>query len=166
MNVPSNAAYRSRRTIARGNCPLQEVTGEAVDISEYLDVSFYYHVSYAEENAGLGETRMRRMLGVSHRVGGLVSYLILTQKGAVMSRTTVQRVTNLETQTGEVKSAIDEFDNDIRRHSKEDDEYGFEASKPNPEGWSEYMGVNSGFEASKPNSEDWSEQFDQPMNDP
>jgi hypothetical protein len=85
---------------------------------------------------------------------------------AFMSRTTVQHIKNLETQTEEFKSAIDEFDNDIRRHSKEDDEYGFEASKPNPEGWSEYIGFNSGFEAWEPNSEDWSEQFDQPMNNP
>jgi hypothetical protein len=55
----------------RGNCPLQEVTGETVDISEYLDFGFYDHVY--KENAGLGETLIGRWLGVSHRVGGLMS---------------------------------------------------------------------------------------------
>ncbi len=68
----------------RGDCPLQEVTGETVDISEYLDFSFYDHVWY-KENAGLGVTLIGRWLGVSHRVGGLMSYWILTQKGTVIS---------------------------------------------------------------------------------
>ncbi len=84
---------------------MQEVTGETVDISEYLDFSFYDHVWY-KENAGLGVTLIGRWLGVSHRVGGLMSYWILTQKGTVISRTTVQRVTNLEKQTDEFKSLL------------------------------------------------------------
>jgi hypothetical protein len=67
----------------RGNCPLQEVTGETVDISEYLDFGFYDHVWY-KVNAGLGETSIGRWLGVSQRVGGLMSYLILTQKATVI----------------------------------------------------------------------------------
>jgi hypothetical protein len=57
----------------RGACPLKEVTGETVDISEYLDFGFYDHISF-KENAGLGVTSIGRWLGVSHRVGGLVSY--------------------------------------------------------------------------------------------
>ena len=61
----------------------------------------------------------------------------------------------------EFKTAINEFDNDISRHSKEDDEHGFEASKPNPESWSECMGVDYRFEALKPNL-----KFRQIMNDP
>jgi hypothetical protein len=62
----------------------------------------------------------------------------------------------LEKQTVEFKSVIDDFDNDIRRHSKEDDEHGFEASKPNPEDRSEYMEYDSDFQ----------EEFNQTMNDP
>jgi hypothetical protein len=79
----------------RGACPLEEVTGETVGICEYLDFGFYDHVSF-KENAGLGVTSIGRWLGVSHRVGGLVSYWILTIKGTVISCTTVQRVTALE----------------------------------------------------------------------
>jgi hypothetical protein len=55
-------------TQARGlqeACPLEDVTGETVDISEYLDFGFYDHVSY-KENAGLGMTAIGRWLGVSH----------------------------------------------------------------------------------------------------
>jgi hypothetical protein len=57
----------------RGACPLEEVTGETVDILEYLDFGFYDHLSF-KENAGLGVTSIGRWLGVSHRVKGLVSY--------------------------------------------------------------------------------------------
>lgn len=56
-----------------GRCPLERITGESVDISEYLDFGFFDRVWY-KENAGLGETKMGRWLGVSHRVGSLMSY--------------------------------------------------------------------------------------------
>jgi hypothetical protein len=59
----------------RGECPLQEVMGETVDMSEYLDFGFYGHVSH-KENAGLGPTLIERWLGVSHRAGGLMSYWV------------------------------------------------------------------------------------------
>ena len=86
-----------------GRCPLKRITGESVDISEYLDFGFFDRVWY-KENAGLGETKLGRWLGVSHRVGTLMSFWVLTEECRVMSRTTVQRVTNLELQTDEVKA--------------------------------------------------------------
>jgi hypothetical protein len=43
--------HTSRRT----RCPLEQVTGETVDIAEYLDFGFYDRISY-KENTGLGET--------------------------------------------------------------------------------------------------------------
>ena len=73
----------------RGVFPLQDVTRETPDISEYLDFGFCDHVSY-KENAGLWMTAIGSWFGVSHRVGGIMSYWILTQKGMVISRTTVQ----------------------------------------------------------------------------
>jgi hypothetical protein len=83
-------------------------------MSEYLDFGFYDHVSY-KENAGLGATAIGRWLGVSHRVGGLMSHWALTQNATVMSRMTVQRVTNLEKETDEMKAGIKEFDAEISR---------------------------------------------------
>jgi hypothetical protein len=139
----------------RGNSPLQEVTGETIDISEYLDFGFYDHVWY-KENAGLGATLIGRWLGVSHRVGSLMSYWILTQKGTVISRTTVQHVTNLEKQTDEFRSAIEEYDVDIRKCFKEDEEFGFEGAKPTPEDWAEFMEFDPDFQ----------EEFNQIVNDP
>jgi hypothetical protein len=91
-----------------GRCPLERITGETVDISEYLDFGFYDWVWY-RENAGLGETKLGRWLGVSHRVGTLMSFWVLTSTGKVLSRTTVQRVTNLETKVEENKTRMTSF---------------------------------------------------------
>ena len=57
---------------------IEPVTGETVDIYEYLDFGFYDQVWY-HENAGLGERLPGCWLGVSHRVGILMSYWILTR---------------------------------------------------------------------------------------
>ena len=86
-----------------GRCPLERITGETVDISEYLDFGFYDWVWY-RDNAGLGMTKLGRWLGVSHRIGTLMSFWILTATGKVLSRTTVQRVTNLELQIDDNKA--------------------------------------------------------------
>ena len=85
------------------------MTGETPGISEYLDFGFYDHVSY-KENAGLGMTAIRRWLGLYHRVDRIMSYWILTQKGTVISRTTVQRLNIIERDTDEVKASVSKFD--------------------------------------------------------
>ena len=58
----------------------------------------------------MGETKIGKWLGVSHRVGPLMSYWVLTREGQVLSRTTVQRVTNLELKTNENITRYKEFD--------------------------------------------------------
>jgi hypothetical protein len=45
----------------------------------------------------------------------------------------------LEKQTEEFKYSIDAFGKDMKCYFEEDDELGLEASKPNPEDWSECM---------------------------
>jgi hypothetical protein len=97
MSLTSNTTFN-----LDGRTPLEQITGETPDISEYLDFGFYDWAWY-KDNAGLGENKMGRWLGVSHRIGNLMSYWILTATGHVISRTTVQRVTHLELSTDEVK---------------------------------------------------------------
>jgi hypothetical protein len=91
-----------------GRCPLERVTGETVDISENLDFGFYDWVWY-RENAGLGRTKLGRWLGVSHRIGSLMSFWVIASTGKVLLRTTVQRVTNLKLQVEENKHKCAEF---------------------------------------------------------
>lgn len=77
------------------------MTGETPDTSEYLDFGFYNWVRH-KDNAGPGKNCCGRWLGVSHRVGNLMFYWILNIAGRVVSRTTVQQITNLEQSTDEV----------------------------------------------------------------
>ena len=89
----------------RGIWPLQDVTGETPEILEYLDFGLYDHVSY-KENAGFGMTSIGRWIGLYHRVGILMSYWILTQKGRVVSRTTDQHITILEKETEKINASV------------------------------------------------------------
>jgi hypothetical protein len=50
---------------AEGQTPLEIITGETPDITEYLDFEFYDWVQY-RTNAGLGEVESSRWIGVSH----------------------------------------------------------------------------------------------------
>ena len=93
---------------------LEYITGETPDISEYLDFSFYDLVLY-RSNAGLGEVSIGRWLGVSHKVGQLMSYWILPESGKVISCTTVQRLSLAAQSTQEYSDRIKEFDLAIKR---------------------------------------------------
>ena len=68
--------------------PLQEVSGETCDISEYIDFGLYDKVWY-KDNAGASSYEPGRWLGVSHRTGRLMTYYVLTQRATVISRLTV-----------------------------------------------------------------------------
>ena len=81
----------------RGRTSFEKVTGETPEISEYVDFGFYDYCWY-RENAGMGETKLGRWLGVSHKTGSLMSFRILTDKCRVVSRTSLQRMTELEKQ--------------------------------------------------------------------
>ena len=117
--------------------PLEQLTGKIPDISEYLNFLFYDLCLY-NNNAGLGETKLGRWLGVSHRVGSLMSYWILTIKCNVISRTTVSRVTNLEMQEDLNKSHISEFDAAIKDGLNDDAHVIVEGGKTHPFDWADY----------------------------
>jgi hypothetical protein len=108
MSLTANSSFA-----LEGRTPVEQVTGETPDISEYLDFGFYDWVWY-KDNAGVGDNMCGRWLGVSHRVGNLMSYWILTIAGRVISRTTVQRITNLEGGTDEVRERCKEYNERIK----------------------------------------------------
>jgi hypothetical protein len=103
MSLTANSVFS-----LEGRAPIEQITGETPDISEYLDFSFYDWVWY-KDNAGMGDNKCGRWLGVSHRVGNLMSYWILTIIGRVISRTTVQRITELELSTDDLKAQCKDY---------------------------------------------------------
>ena len=124
--------------------PREGVTGETEDISEYLDFGFYDEVWY-KDNGGLAPIQPGRWLGVSHRTGRLMCYHILTQNATVVSRSTVQRVTNLEKQTANVINIFNEFDEAIREKFK-DAKRGYAGAKPDPKDWADMIQEDPEFE--------------------
>jgi hypothetical protein len=98
---------------AEGRTPLEIITGETPDILEYIDFEFYDWVSF-RSNAGLGEVQLGRWLGVSHRVGRLMSYWILPESGFPISATTVQRLTNAEKSTDEVRAQMHDYESKVK----------------------------------------------------
>ena len=130
QRTASTSGDLSRRTA------LEQLTGETPEISEYLDFTFYDWCWY-NDNAGLGETKLGRWLGISHRIGSLMSYWVLTQKGNVISRTTVSRVTNLEMQIDSTKSHLQEFDTAITDRLNDEAHSIIEGGKSQPYDWSD-----------------------------
>ena len=85
-----------------GRTPLEMVTGETPDISEYLDFTLYDWYWY-HENTGLGELKLGIWLSASHPVGSAMGYWTLTENCEIVPRVSVSRVSNLEQQTDKVK---------------------------------------------------------------
>jgi hypothetical protein len=126
-----------------GHIPLAQVTGDSPDISEYLDFGFYDAVWF-KDNAGSSPFEPGRWLGVAHRTGRLLCYHILNQRGQVISRSTVQRVTNLELATMNVKDTFRKFDDFIHTKLKLVTK-NYIGDKPNPEDWAELLDTDEDF---------------------
>ena len=136
--------HSSAGNFNQSGIPREGVTGETEDISEYLDFGFYDEVWY-KDNGGLSPQQPGRWLGVSHRTGRLMCYHILTQKATVVSRSTVQRVTNLEKQTNDVINLFKEFDDAIKEKLKDYDR-GYAGAKPDPEDWADMFDEDPDFQ--------------------
>jgi len=93
---------------AKGRTPLEIITGETPDITQYLDFGFYDWVTF-KQNAGVGAGELGRWLGISHKTGPLMSYWVIPISGIPISVTTVQRLTNLEQRTTEWQRRCNEY---------------------------------------------------------
>ena len=115
---------------ANGRTAIEMITGETPDISEYLDFSFYDWVVY-RSNAGLGEPELGRWIGVSHKIGQLMSFWVLPISGIPISCVTVQPLTKAEMQLDEYKSQMKLFDEKIvERLSIKNDQIHFAPEMP------------------------------------
>jgi len=115
---------------------IEHVTGESVDISEYIDMSFYDWVHFVEGKR-LEAPAIGRWLGIASHVGGCMTYYILKANGQVLARSTVSRVTNLKQQTKEeVKDLMAEFTKTVEARLKDTNFVINVGAKTQPEDWS------------------------------
>ena len=126
-----------------GQIPITTATGETADISEYLDFGFYDAVWF-KDNAGLSPNEPGRWLGVSHRTGRNMCFHVITQNATVISRSTVQRVTELEMSTASVKDTFAKLDAIIATRCKSP-ERGYIGDKPNPADWADLIDTDEDF---------------------
>ena len=88
---------------------LERLTGDTIDISEWLDFEFYDLVWYWDVRDGESKPSVGRWLGVSHHIGSALCYYILTNKGEVISRTTVQHIPQHEFIKPEVQEEVKSY---------------------------------------------------------
>lgn len=143
--IMSRTHSRSHR-LDGGCVPLQGLTGETVDISDYLDFGFYDRVWY-RDNAGMGPVLMGRWLGKSHSVGSVMCFWVLGPTGQVTARSSVSKVTNLELETDLVKEQATAFDQMVT--ALHGNLMPAQGDKPDPELWADYV----------ENDEDFREEF-------
>jgi hypothetical protein len=99
-----------------GRPGMEEILGQTVDISEWLDFDFYDQVWYWDEKKTDMNTEQRkigRWLGIAHRVGSEMTYWILTKGAMVIARSTVQHVTTTDMEQDAIKAAVQAFDTTI-----------------------------------------------------
>jgi hypothetical protein len=66
-----------------GRPGMEEILGQTVDISEWLDFDFYDQVWYWDEkkkDMNIKQAKLGRWLGVAHRVGTEMMYWIITSE--------------------------------------------------------------------------------------
>jgi hypothetical protein len=126
-----------------GVIPLQQVTGETPDISEYWDFGFYDAIWY-KDNAGASLFEPGCWLDISENTGCLMTYYALIQHDTVISRSTVQRMTSSELSTTNVTKMFMDFDNNIAIKLKHKIS-GFQGDKPNSEDWADLLSQNPDY---------------------
>jgi hypothetical protein len=144
---------KSRWTILRLDAH-RSWLGETPDISEYLDFGFYDWVWF-KRDAGIGEIEIGKWLGVSKSTGSLMSYYALPITGTPVSRTTVQRVTELEKQTEANQQRIAAYDTAIAGRFKEG-RLVTAGGKPDLAAWSKLLETDPNF------AEEFAQTFDNP----
>ena len=75
---------------------LEQLTGDSIDISKFLEFYFCDLVWFCNNHSYDTNPMLGRWLGVSHSVGSALYYWILSEKRKFLSRTTVQNLTSEE----------------------------------------------------------------------
>ena len=112
------------RTVHRNhNTPLEALTGDTVDISEWTEFEFYDLVLYWDDRDNESRQSIGRWLGPSHQIGSALFYYVLTEKTTVLSRTSVQHITKEEFETIDMKERVRIYHETLNRNIDLTSEY-------------------------------------------
>ena len=112
------------RTVHKDHCtPLEALTGDTIDISEWIEFEFYDLIIYWDDRDGDTKQSIGRWLGPSHHIGSALCYYVLTEKATVLSRTSVQHITKEEFETAEMKDRVKAYHETLDRHINATSEY-------------------------------------------
>jgi ribosomal protein L15 len=91
----------------------EEITGETPDISEYVDFDFYDWVWYWDTPDKENSPKIGHWLSPLHRIGASMCFYVLAKTGEIVSRSSVQHLTQLEMMKDEIKACLEQFDNEV-----------------------------------------------------
>ena len=137
-----------------GRTPLEALTGETPDISQYLDFGWYDWVWY-KENAGLDVPHLGRFLGVAQSASNIMTFYILPESGRPVQAGTVQRVTEPEKKTVANQERMKVFTDKIAKKFKED-RLLVDGDKPQLDDWADLLDADDAF------AEEFQRLFDNP----
>jgi hypothetical protein len=99
-----------------GHPGLEEIKGDTINISEWLDFEFYDYVWYWDEKKS-DMTDDQRLIGrwleIAHCIGSNMTYWILTKAGHVIARLTVQHIITSDMTQPAVQQLVKDFDTAI-----------------------------------------------------
>jgi hypothetical protein len=91
--------------------PYEILTGNTLDILEFLEFEWYQPVWYYEPTAFPEQRKhLARWIGVAHRVGQAMCYWLLPESGIPIARTSIQSVASGEINTETFKETLAKFD--------------------------------------------------------
>jgi hypothetical protein len=94
--------------------PMELITGETPDISEYIDFDFYDWVWYIDNpNDKEDPPKLGRWLGVAESYGAGMCFFVLAKNAKVLARSTVQHVTRSEEANSEIKARMTTYDAEV-----------------------------------------------------
>eukprot|EP00957_Ditylum_brightwellii_P138574 10562302-Ditylum_brightwellii.AAC.1 len=99
-----------------GRTGAEAVTRDTPDISEWINFDLWHRVWYWDSPHKEDNPLPGRWLQVSHYVGSAMCYWVIGKKCKVISRTTVQHITDSELKTDEIKAQFVELDKAVASH--------------------------------------------------
>ena len=105
--------------LARGSdrrLGFEKLTGETIDISEWLDFEFYDGVWYWNQKKMDMTDKQAKLgcwIGIAHQVGSDMTYWVLTETGKVIAGSTVQHITVTDMATDNMKTRVKTVDDNL-----------------------------------------------------